>query len=240
MSPARPTEILDLPDAAAWEDWLERHHATADEAWLRIGKKNSGLTTVTFPEALEGALCFGWIDGMRRGLDEVSFIQRYCPRRRRSTWSQINVEKVVALTADGRMRPAGLAQVEAARADGRWDAAYERQATATVPDDLRAALDADPAAAAAFDALGRSDQYGVMLPVLRARDDEARVRAVEREVRKLRGGRRGRRRRCRRGHPREWRRRSRRPRRPRSSPDPRRRWSRSPRPPTPHGPPCAA
>ena len=174
---AAPDVVLDLPDGPAWEAWLEEHHATAPEAWLRIAKKGSGLASLSIGEALDGALCFGWIDGQRRGLDDVSFLQRYCPRRARSTWSQVNVEKVARLTAEGRMRPAGQAEVDAARADGRWDAAYERQSTATVPDDLAAALAADPVAAAAFEALGRSERYAVMLPVLKATSPSARAQA---------------------------------------------------------------
>jgi uncharacterized protein YdeI (YjbR/CyaY-like superfamily) len=181
-----PDDVLDLPDGPAWEAWLEEHHATAPEAWLRIAKKGSGLASVSIGEALDGALCFGWIDGQRRGLDAVSFLQRYCPRRARSSWSQVNVEKVARLTAAGRMRPAGQAEVDAARADGRWDAAYERQSTATVPDDLADALAADPVAAAAFEALGRSERYAVMLPVLKATSPSARAHQVARAVVQLR------------------------------------------------------
>jgi uncharacterized protein YdeI (YjbR/CyaY-like superfamily) len=184
---AAPDVVLDLPDAPAWEAWLEEHHATAPEAWLRIAKKGSGLASVSIGEALDGALCFGWIDGQRRGLDDVSFLQRYCPRRARSTWSQVNVEKVARLTAQGRMRAAGQAEVDAARADGRWDAAYERQSTATVPDDLAAALAADPVAGAAFEALGRSERYAVMLPVLKATSPSARAKRVEQAVARLSG-----------------------------------------------------
>jgi len=183
---AVPDVVLDLPDGPAWEAWLEEHHASAPEAWLRIAKKGSGLASLSIGEALDGALCFGWIDGQRRGLDDVSFLQRYCPRRARSSWSQVNVEKVARLTADGRMRPAGQAEVDAARADGRWDAAYERQSTATVPGDLAAALAADPVAAAAFEALGRSERYAVMLPVLRATSPSARARQVARALVQLR------------------------------------------------------
>jgi uncharacterized protein YdeI (YjbR/CyaY-like superfamily) len=179
-------DVLDLPDGAAWEAWLEEHHATAPEVWLRIAKKGSGLASLSIGEALDGALCFGWIDGQRRGLDDVSFLQRYCRRRARSTWSQVNVEKVARLTAEGRMRPAGQAEVDAARADGRWDAAYERQSTATVPDDLAAALAADPVAGAAFETLGRSERYGVMLPVLKATSAPVRARQVERALEHLR------------------------------------------------------
>ena len=183
---ARHVEVLDFADGAAWEAWLDEHHASAAEAWLRIAKKGSGLGTLTIGEALDGALCFGWIDGQRRGLDDLSFLQRYCPRRARSSWSQVNVEKVDALLAAGRMRPAGMAQVEAARADGRWAAAYERQSTAAVPADLAAALEAEPGARAAYDALGRSEQYAVMLPVLKATTPAARERAVRRQVDRLR------------------------------------------------------
>ena len=182
---AIPHDVLDLPDGAAWEAWLEEHHATAPEVWLRIAKKGSGLASLSIGEALDGALCFGWIDGQRRGLDDVSFLQRYCPRRARSSWSQVNVEKVARLTAEGRMRPAGQAEVDAARADGRWDAAYERQSTAAVPDDLAAALAADPPAEAAFAALGRSERYLVMLPILKATTPSARARMVARAVTRL-------------------------------------------------------
>ena len=182
-----PDVVLDLPDGAAWEAWLEEHHSTAPEVWLRIAKKGSGLASLSIGEALDGALCFGWIDGQRRGLDDVSFLQRYCPRRARSTWSQVNVEKVARLTAQGRMRAAGQAEVDAARADGRWDAAYERQSTATVPDDLAAALAADPVAGAAFEALGRSERYAVMLSVLKATSPLARAKRVEQAVARLSG-----------------------------------------------------
>jgi uncharacterized protein YdeI (YjbR/CyaY-like superfamily) len=180
-------EILELADGAAWDAWLAAHHDSAPEAWLRIAKKGSGLALLSISDALDGALCFGWIDGQRKGLDDVSFLQRYCPRRARSTWSQVNVDKVAALTTAGRMRPAGVAQVEAARADGRWAVAYERQSTATAPDDLVAALGADPAARAAYDALGKSEQYAVMLPVLRATTADARATAVLRAVDRLLG-----------------------------------------------------
>jgi uncharacterized protein YdeI (YjbR/CyaY-like superfamily) len=178
-------EVLELRDGAVWETWLTDHHESASEAWLRIAKKGSGLALLSISDALDGALCFGWIDGQRKGLDDVSFLQRYCPRRARSSWSQVNVDKVAALTAAGRMRPAGIAEVERARADGRWDAAYERQSTATVPDDLLAALDGDPAARAAYDALSRSEQYAVMLPVLKATTPDARATAVGRQVERL-------------------------------------------------------
>ncbi|MEO6510119.1 MAG: YdeI/OmpD-associated family protein [Nocardioides sp.] len=179
--------MLDLPDVAAWEAWLEAHHESEHEVWLRIAKRHSGLATISIADALDGALCFGWIDGQRRGLDEVSFLQRYCPRRARSSWSQVNVELVARLTTEGRMRPSGLAEVERAREDGRWDAAYERQSTAAVPEDLVTALSADPVAAVAFEALGKSERYAVFLPILKATTPSAREREVARSVRLLGG-----------------------------------------------------
>ena len=179
-------EVVEFPDATGWESWLEQHHATRTEAWLRIAKRNSGVESVTITEALDIALCYGWIDGRRKGLDDVSYLQRYTPRTPRSTWSQVNVAKVEALTRAGRMRPAGLAAVEAAKADGRWEAAYEAQRTATVPPDLAAALAADASAGAAFEGLGRSDRYTVILPLLKARTPEARAKALTRAIAGLR------------------------------------------------------
>ena len=179
---AAPDVVLDLPDGPAWEAWLQEHHTTAPEAWLRIAKKGSGLASLSIGEALDGALCFGWIDGQRRGLDEVSFLQRYCPRRTRSTWSQVNVEKVARLTAEGRMRPAGQAEVDAARADGRWEAAYERQSTATVPDDLAAALAADPEAEAFFETLAGANRYAILYRVHDAKKPETRAARIAKFV----------------------------------------------------------
>ncbi|TDE09433.1 YdeI/OmpD-associated family protein [Jiangella asiatica] len=175
-------------DAAGWEHWLAEHHATSTGVFVRIAKKGAPEPSLTIREALEAALCFGWIDSVRRSLDEHHYLQRYSPRRRGSAWSRVNVEMVQALTAAGRMRPTGLAQVEAARADGRWEAAYAPQREATVPSDLAAALAADPAAAAAFEALGRTDRYAVMLPVLKARTPAARATRVAQAVAALRGG----------------------------------------------------
>ncbi|GAA3527157.1 hypothetical protein AFL01nite_03990 [Aeromicrobium flavum] len=178
-------DVLELADAAVWDAWLEEHHATASEAWLRIRRKNTDLPLITIGDALDGALCHGWIDGLRRSLDDVSFLQRYSPRRARTPWSQVNVAKAEALEAAGRMRPGGLAQLAAARADGRWDAAYAPQAGGEIPSDLMAALDAAPTARAAFERLSRTDQYAIVLPLLKARSAEARVRLLERSVERL-------------------------------------------------------
>ncbi|MTV27762.1 OmdA domain containing protein [Nitriliruptoraceae bacterium ZYF776] len=178
--------MLELPSVPDWETWLERHHADRTSAWLVVAKRGSGLASLTTDQALDVALCFGWIDGQRRRFDDRRFLQRYSPRRAGSDWSQVNVDKVAALDAAGRMRPAGLAQVAAARADGRWAAAYPSQATATTPDDLAAALAADPVAAEAYGRLGRTGRYQVFLPLLRARDPQRRAVLLARAVAQLR------------------------------------------------------
>lgn len=188
MAVPDPSSILTLPDISAWESWLAANHASAAQAWLRIGKKGARLPLIGISDALDGALCWGWIDGQRRGLDDVSFLQRYCPRRPRSAWSQVNVAKVDALIAAGRMRPPGLAQVDAARADGRWDAAYEPQRTAEPPPDLLAALAADSAARAAFDALSRTERYLILMNLAKTRTPESRARFLAGAVGKLAGG----------------------------------------------------
>ncbi|UYM06841.1 YdeI/OmpD-associated family protein [Solicola gregarius] len=178
-------DILEFPDAAVWEAWLDVNHAEQTEAWLRIRKRHADLALVTISEAAEGAFCFGWIDGQRRAYDDGSFLQRYSPRRKRSPWSQVNVEKVESLIAAGRMRPSGLAEVEAAKADGRWDAAYEPQRTADVPADLAEALAGSARARGAFESMGRSERYAVILPLLKARTPELRQKALAREIARL-------------------------------------------------------
>lgn len=178
-------DALDFPDAARWESWLAAQHEVRTEAWLRIAKRRSGIASVTPAEALDVALCFGWIDGQRRAHDDVSFLQRYSPRRPNSSWSKVNVAKVEALMAAGRMQPAGLAEVAAAKADGRWEAAYESQRNATVPPDLTAALAGNARANAAFERLGRSDRYAVILPLLKARTPQTRARILARAVARL-------------------------------------------------------
>ena len=180
------SEALEFADGAAWEAWLAENQTERTDAWLRIGKKNAGSGLIAIGDALDGALCFGWIDAQRKGLDDVSFLQRYCRRTARSTWSQVNVGKVAALIEQGRMQPAGYAEIAAAQADGRWQAAYVSQREAEVPPDLLAALEAR-GCREAFEGLGRSDQYALYLPVLKARAAATRARAVERIVDGLAG-----------------------------------------------------
>jgi uncharacterized protein YdeI (YjbR/CyaY-like superfamily) len=157
--------------------------------WVEFAKKGSGIDSVTHDEALDVAICFGWIDGQaRRSEDPRFYRQRFTPRRRRSRWSQVNCAKAEALTAAGRMRPAGLAEVERARQDGRWDAAYAPPSTATVPDDLQAALDADPAAAEFFAGLSSQNRYAILYRIQEAKRPETRRRRIEKFVAMLAAG----------------------------------------------------
>lgn len=178
-------EVLPFRDAAAFDRWLEDHGGRQEGVWLKLAKKGSGIPSMTADEAVDVGLCHGWISGQRRSLDDEYYLQKYVPRRPRSRWSQVNVAKVEELTAAGRMRPAGQAEVDAAKADGRWAAAYVSQREATVPPDLEAALSAEPGAAAAFAALGRTERYQVILALETARTDAARARQLERAVARL-------------------------------------------------------
>ncbi len=154
--------IIAFADAAAWERWLAANHATSTGLWLKLAKKGTATTTVTYAEAVGVALCYGWIDGQAGGYDAAFWLQRFTPRGPRSRWSQINRDKVAALVEAGRMQPAGLAAVEAAQVDGRWDAAYEPPSRATVPPDLQEALTADPEAAAFWETLNSANRYAVL------------------------------------------------------------------------------
>jgi uncharacterized protein YdeI (YjbR/CyaY-like superfamily) len=175
-------EVIAFADAAQFEAWLDKHVYQPAGVWLKIAKKGSGVASLTSDEAVDVGLCYGWISGQRKPYDHVYYLQKYVPRRPRSRWSQVNVAKVEELTASGRMRPPGLAEVEAAKADGRWAAAYQSQRDATVPPDLAAALAANPRAAQAFDRLGRTEQYAVILKLLTARTDASRAAQLQREI----------------------------------------------------------
>jgi uncharacterized protein YdeI (YjbR/CyaY-like superfamily) len=175
--------ILTLADAAAWRAWLEEQHEQSSGVWLRLAKKGTTQpTTLTYDEALDEALCHGWIDGQVRRLDERTYRQRFTPRRARSAWSKRNVGLVERLSGEGRMRPAGLLAVERARADGRWEAAYAGQATIEVPLDLAAALDATPAARAMFEILTSQNRYAVLLRVDSAKRADTRAQRIEQFV----------------------------------------------------------
>jgi uncharacterized protein YdeI (YjbR/CyaY-like superfamily) len=174
--------------AEDWERWLEAEHATSPGVWIKMTKKGSGIPSVTYAEALDAALCYGWIDGQSRGVDDTYYLQRFTRRGPRSPWSKINREKVAALIEQGRMRPAGAAQIEAAQRDGRWDAAYDSPATAVVPADLEEALDRCPAAREFFATLKGQNRYAILHRIQEAKKPETRVRRIEKFVAMLAEG----------------------------------------------------
>jgi uncharacterized protein YdeI (YjbR/CyaY-like superfamily) len=177
-----------FPSPAAWERWLEENHDASGGVWVKIAKKGTGIDSVRYPEVLETALCFGWIDGRRQALDETWFLQRFTPRRARSRWSRINRDTAERLIAEGRMRPAGLAEVERAKGDGRWEAAYEGQKSITVPDDLRRELDARPEAKLFFEGLSSQNRYAILYRLHDAKRPETRARRLEKFVAMLEAG----------------------------------------------------
>jgi uncharacterized protein YdeI (YjbR/CyaY-like superfamily) len=179
---------ISFPSAAEWEDWLEDNHAVSEGVWIKMAKKGTGIESVRYPEVLESALCFGWIDGRREALDERYFLQRFTPRRPRSKWSRINRDKAERLIAEGRMRPAGLAEVERAKADGRWEAAYEAPRSIAVPDDLRRELDARPKAKARFAELNSQNRYAILYRLQDAKKPETRARRLAKFVAMLEAG----------------------------------------------------
>jgi uncharacterized protein YdeI (YjbR/CyaY-like superfamily) len=176
-SAERPIE--EMPDRAAWERWLARHHGAATEVWLKVAKKASGVRTVTHAEALEEAIRHGWIDGQRVSHDETYFLQRFTPRGPRSKWSQINRQAAQRLIDEGRMHPAGLVEVEAAKRDGRWDNAYEPQSRATVPEDFAEALARHPEAGAFFETLKGARRYAFLYRLHQVKRPETRARRIE-------------------------------------------------------------
>jgi uncharacterized protein YdeI (YjbR/CyaY-like superfamily) len=181
------TVKLDLPiitfaSREAWEAWLEEHHTTSSGLWLKIAKKDSGIESVSYAEALEAVLCYGWIDGQKASFDENYWLQRFTPRRARSNWSKINRQKATELIERGEMKPAGLREVERARADGRWDAAYDAQSTATVPDYLRRELEKNEVAREFFATLDSRNRYAILYHIQDAKRPETRARRIQKYV----------------------------------------------------------
>jgi uncharacterized protein YdeI (YjbR/CyaY-like superfamily) len=174
--------ILPFATRGAWEAWLDEHHAASEGLWLKIAKKGSGIETVSYPEALEVALCYGWIDGQKASFDDRYWLQRFTPRRSRSKWSKVNRQKATELIERGAMKPAGLREVERAKADGRWDAAYDAQSTATVPDDLRRELEKNDAAREFFQTLNSANRYAILYQIGDAKKPETRARRIEKFV----------------------------------------------------------
>lgn len=176
-----PENIRSFRSQQAFEAWLSKHHATATEIWIKIYKKDSGKPTVTTTQAIDVCLCWGWIDGIRKGLDEEAFLQRYTPRKAKSVWSQINRDNVARLIAEGRMTEHGMRHIEAAKADGRWDAAYAPQRNITeesLPADLRAAIEANAQARATFRKLGRSNLFALAFRTNAMKTPAGRARKI--------------------------------------------------------------
>ena len=163
----------------AWAVWLEENHASSSGLWLRLAKKAADLESLSYAEALEVALCYGWIDGQKKSYDESSWLQKFTPRRARSIWSKINREKAEALIASGRMKAAGREAVESAKQDGRWEAAYDSPSNATVPDDFQAELDKNAEAKAFFATLNSTNRYAILFRIQTAKKAETRARRIE-------------------------------------------------------------
>ncbi|TKT79049.1 YdeI/OmpD-associated family protein [Aquamicrobium sp. LC103] len=183
-----PAKVREFPDADGFYRWLGDNHDRADELWIRIHKVSSGLPSITPREAIDVCLCWGWIDGIRKSLDERSFLQRYTPRGRRSTWSRINVDNVARLIAEGRMTMHGLAQVDAAKADGRWDRAYAGVKDMELPADLLAAIEAEPRAKAMLATLTSQNRFALAFRVHNMRTDAGRSRKIAQFVGMLKRG----------------------------------------------------
>ncbi len=188
MDPKPGEPVLPFDTAVAFERWLAKQHRSATVVWIKHAMKGTGMPSITWSEAVDVALCYGWIDGQSKSLDDRHFVQRYTPRRATSVWSKLNRERVGRLIADGRMQPAGLAEVERAKADGRWDAAYDSPKTADVPDDLASALAKRPAAKAAFATLDATNRYAILHRLMTAKQPMTRARRLATFVDMLEAG----------------------------------------------------
>ncbi len=176
--PVDERPVVSFEDQDTWNKWLAAHHAKSPGVWLKLAKKRPGVAALDYAGALTAALAWGWIDGQKSSLDDTAWLQGFSPRGRRSIWSKINREKALALIAAGKMQPAGLAEVERAKADGRWDAAYDSQSKSVVPEDLAAALAANPRAEAFFATLNSVNRYAVLFRIHNVKKAETRARKI--------------------------------------------------------------
>ncbi|MBV9256770.1 MAG: YdeI/OmpD-associated family protein, partial [Ktedonobacteraceae bacterium] len=177
--------IISFETQQDWETWLKEHLTEAKGIWLKIAKKETNVTSISYAQALESALCYGWIDGQKASFDAQYWLQKFTPRRSRSIWSKVNCDKVATLIAEGRMQPEGLRQVELAKADGRWDSAYEGQSKISVPDDLRNELDKNPQARDFFNSLDSKNRYAILFRIQTARKAETRSARIQKFVEML-------------------------------------------------------
>jgi uncharacterized protein YdeI (YjbR/CyaY-like superfamily) len=185
MSKTSELPILSFASQSKWADWLAREHDKSAGAWLKLAKKDSGIPSVTYAEALDIALCYGWIDGQKNSFDEKYFLQKFTPRRPKSIWSKINVEKVERLIASGQMKPTGLKAIEAAKADGRWEQAYASQKNISVPEDFKSALDRNKKAKAFFETLNSANRYAFLFRIETAKKAETRTKRIQQFVEML-------------------------------------------------------
>jgi uncharacterized protein YdeI (YjbR/CyaY-like superfamily) len=183
-----PEKIHEFKDAKSFYQWLHKHHASENEVWIKIHKVSSGLPSITPVEAIDVVLCWGWIDAIRKGLDATSYLQRYTPRGRKSTWSQINVDNVARLIEEGRMTEYGLAAVEAAKSDGRWARAYRSGKDMKIPEDLQAAIEADPEAKAMLGKLTAQNRFALAFRVHQMKSDAGRKKKIASFVKMLKAG----------------------------------------------------
>lgn len=176
--PKAELPTLSFADQAEWRAWLETEHATSNGVWLKMAKKATGIASINYAQALDEALCYGWIDGQKKSFDEQHWLQKFTPRGKKSIWSKVNRDHIERLTAAGQMHVAGEAEVERAKADGRWDAAYDSPKNATVPEDFQAALDASPTAASFFATLKQANRYSFLFRIQTAKKPETRTKRI--------------------------------------------------------------
>jgi len=177
--------ILPFASKKKWTDWLAKQHDKSPGVWLKIAKRDSGIPSVTYDEAVESALCYGWIDGQKKGFDDKYWLQKFTPRGSKSIWSKINTEKVERLIESGEMRPAGLKSIEAAKNDGRWDAAYASQKNISIPDDFHSALDKNKNAKAFFETLKSAERYSFLFRIQTAKKAETRAKRIQQFIEML-------------------------------------------------------
>ena len=178
-------QVVSFETQHDWETWLKEHHADTKGIWLKLAKKAAGTPSVSYAEALDSALCYGWIDGQKATFDDKYWLQKFTPRGARSMWSKVNCDKATALIADGRMQPAGLRQVELARSDGRWEAAYESQSKITIPDDFQRELDKNQRAKEFFSTLDSANRYAVLFRIQTAKKPETRSARIQKFIEML-------------------------------------------------------
>lgn len=180
--------IILFAQPSDWANWLGEHHESQAGVWMRLAKKGTGIQSISYAEALDSALCYGWIDGQKKSYDGDSWLQKFTPRGKKSIWSKVNCDKVDVLIANGQMQPAGLRAVAAAKQDGRWDAAYDSQSRATVPDDLETALTANPAAKAFFATLNSTNRYAILFRLQTAKTEATRAKRLQQFIEMLAKG----------------------------------------------------